>query len=86
MVGKRILELRKKAGLSQEALAHEAGLPPVTVWRLESGHYKQGAVRTLQAIARALSKRLGVPEWAILATLMDEPEEETPQAIGTGGR
>lgn len=83
MVGKKIVELRKRAGLTQEGLAREAGLPPVTVWRLESGHYRQGAVRTLQAIAKALSKRLGVPEWAILATLMDD--SESPQVLTPGG-
>lgn len=83
MVGKKIVELRKRAGLTQEGLAREAGLPAVTVWRLESGHYKQGAVRTLQAIAKALSKRLGVSEWAILATLMDD--SESPQVLTPGG-
>ena len=36
-VGKRIMERRKKLGMTQEALAEKAGISPHTVSRIEGG-------------------------------------------------
>lgn len=35
--GKRIRELRKKNGFTQESLAENLGVYPYTIWRIENG-------------------------------------------------
>jgi transcriptional regulator with XRE-family HTH domain len=57
-LGKRIRELRKKRGLSQEKLAEEAGITLRHVARLESSAPPAVAFDTLAAIARALGVSL----------------------------
>jgi transcriptional regulator with XRE-family HTH domain len=57
-LGKRIRELRKKRGLSQEKLAEKAGITLRHVARLESSVPPAVAVDTLDAIARALNVSL----------------------------
>ena len=51
--GQRIRRLRNAAGLSQAALAREAGIGRVTLVRLEKGE-QSPRYKTLDAIARAL--------------------------------
>jgi transcriptional regulator with XRE-family HTH domain len=53
-LGKRIRELRKKKGLSQEKLAVKAGITLRHFARLESSSPPAVAFDTLDAIARAL--------------------------------
>ena len=53
-LGKRIRELRKKKGLSQEKLAEKADITLRHVARLESSNPPAVAFDTLHAIARAL--------------------------------
>ena len=52
-LGQRIRRLRKAAGLSQDALAREAGIGRVTLVRLEKGE-QTPRYKTLGAIAKAL--------------------------------
>lgn len=59
---KRIKELRKAAGLSQEQLAARAGLTHVTVGNAEKGN------RVTITTATKLAKALGVQ----LASILDE--------------
>ena len=58
-LGQRIRRLRNAAGLSQDALAREAGIGRVTLVRLEKGE-QTPRHKTLSAIARALE--VGVSE------------------------
>lgn len=64
--GQRIRQLRNAAGLSQDALAREAGIGRVTLVRLEKGE-QTPRYKTLGAIARALgvdvSDLLAEPEY-----------------------
>lgn len=52
-VGKRIRELRKKKGWSQERLADEAGLHRAYMWGVEQG-LRNPSLRNLARIADAL--------------------------------
>lgn len=62
-----VRKYRCRAGMSQEELAHAAGLSPATVRKVEQG----GTVRmeTLHALARAL----GIPTAALVASDALEP-------------
>jgi transcriptional regulator with XRE-family HTH domain len=53
-IGKRLRELRKKAGLSQEALARAAGLTGNTIARMERGVIRMGRPGTIEKLAAAL--------------------------------
>ena len=64
-LGQRIRRLRNAAGLSQDALAREAGIGQVKLVRLEKGE-QTPRYRTLDAIARALG--------ADVSDLLAEPE------------
>lgn len=64
-LGRRIRRLRSAAGLSQDALAREAGIGRVTLVRLEKGE-QTPRYKTLAAIARALG--------ADVSDLLVEPE------------
>lgn len=57
-LGRRIRELRKKRGLSQEKLAEKAGITLRHVARIESKSPSAVAFNTLDAIARALGVSL----------------------------
>jgi transcriptional regulator with XRE-family HTH domain len=56
--GEKIRALREDAGLSQEALAHEAGVSWSTIQAVEAGNRKPIKV-TLNAIAKALGVKPG---------------------------
>ena len=52
-MGRRIAGLRKAAGLSQDALAREVGVKPMTISRAETGYYETGpSPETLEALAK----------------------------------
>lgn len=57
-VGKRIKELREKAGLTQVQLAEKAGLPQSHVSRLENAEHSATNM-TLEKISRALGVSVG---------------------------
>lgn len=54
-IGTRIRELRKKKGLSQEALAVKAGIPMVSLAKVEQGKIQKPAFQMIWKIAFALS-------------------------------
>jgi transcriptional regulator with XRE-family HTH domain len=56
-LGEEVRERRKERNLSQEALAHQAGVHPNVVGRLERGSYNV-TVLTLVAIAMKLNTSL----------------------------
>lgn len=51
---RRLRELRKRSGYSQEELAHVAGLKSGTVYKLEGGHETNPKLATLTALAKVL--------------------------------
>lgn len=62
VIGETIRFLRQKAGLTQEALAHESGIHPTEISRLEKGlrNPKWGTMKRL-------AKGLGIPCWHMVA-------------------
>lgn len=56
-LGKRIKELRKEKGLSQEELAYEADVPLSQIGRIERGEIN-ATISTLAAISEALNTEL----------------------------
>lgn len=73
-IGQRIARHRKRAGMSQTALAAAAGLHRTNVWRFETGE-NVPKIDTLYRIADAL----GVLPWSLL------PEPEPSSNIPPGG-
>lgn len=71
MIGKRIAQFRKRAGLTQMELGTAAGLHGQTISDLERG-VNTPVLTTLMAIAQALD----IP----LAELVDEPHPESEAA------
>lgn len=57
-LGKAVRQLREKAGLTQEALAHEAGITTGTLSLIERGQ-SNPAWGTASNIARALDVSMG---------------------------
>ena len=53
MLAKRIKELRKKAGWSQQKLAEKAGLSYNAIAKIEQGAAKQPTIQTMIKIADA---------------------------------
>lgn len=53
-IADNVRKARKKAGLSQDKLAREAGVAYNTVVKIESGENKNPTIETLRNIARAL--------------------------------
>jgi transcriptional regulator with XRE-family HTH domain len=56
-VGMRVVQLRMRAGISQEELARRVGTTKSAISRLESGRHRPN-VETLQRIAEAVGARL----------------------------
>lgn len=54
MFAKRIRELRRRKGLSQEKLARLANISFITVVKIESGDSKHPTIQTMAGIAKAL--------------------------------
>lgn len=51
----RIKELRKRCGMTQDALSKESGVSRATIWALESGKDKVTTTKTLDALAKCLN-------------------------------
>lgn len=60
LIGCRIYEARKNAGLTQRQLAIKIGSTASAVSRLENADYERCSVQTLKKIADALGMRLEV--------------------------
>lgn len=56
-IGPRLRQLRLERGLTQDDLAHQAGLKANTVLRIENGH-TEPTWGTVQALARVLDVSL----------------------------
>jgi transcriptional regulator with XRE-family HTH domain len=54
--GRRLQQLRRQRGLSQESLAYQAGVSPTTVTRLERQACVPCRTQTLGRLARALGE------------------------------
>ena len=65
-------QVRVGAGLSQAALAHELGIDPSNVWRLESGHLSEVTVRRLSEMASLLGLELSLQLYPIGDALRDK--------------
>jgi transcriptional regulator with XRE-family HTH domain len=59
-VGQQIYNLRKKAKLTQEALAEMVGTTGSAISRLESAEYDGYSLKMLERIALALDKRIDI--------------------------
>jgi ribosome-binding protein aMBF1 (putative translation factor) len=69
-IGSQIFNLRRDAGLSQNALAERMGTTRSAISRLENADYEGHSVAMLRKIVTALGKRVHI-------TFIDpEPEEE----------
>lgn len=58
MLAKTIKELRKKHKISQEKLAHKAGITYSTLIKIESGANDNPTIKTMKRIADALEVSL----------------------------
>ena len=56
-IGKRIAEIRKECGMTQQVLADAVGLQRPHISRIEAGRYSVG-LDTLSAIASAMGKKI----------------------------
>lgn len=66
---KRLVELRKKAGMTQEALEIASGVSRHTISNLEGGRHRPPKLETLAALARALALVLGEEVETVLCDL-----------------
>jgi transcriptional regulator with XRE-family HTH domain len=87
--GQRLREARRQRGLSQERLAHQAGLSPATVARLERQRRPRCRHRTLARLAAvldvspaAITPLLGVARYPAAAA--PGPAAPTPDPVPTG--
>lgn len=58
-IAKKVREARKRAGLSQDKLAREAGVAYNTIVKIESGENPNPTVDTIKKIANALHVDVG---------------------------
>jgi len=56
--GIRLRQARERARLSRQQLSDVAGLPVMTIWRIETGQVRNPWMRTLLRLASALAIRL----------------------------
>lgn len=76
LFGRRLRELRKEAGLSQEALAHESGLDRSYVGGVERGEYNISLMNIC-----LLASALGVPPHKLLI-FSDDGQERRVRSRG----
>ena len=61
-IARKIFELRTKAGLTQQELAHKVGTSKSAICRLEDADYEGHSLFMLKRIAEAVDKRLEI-DW-----------------------
>jgi DNA-binding XRE family transcriptional regulator len=59
-VARKIFQLRRKAGLTQQELARLVGTTPSVICRLEDADYEGHSLSMLRRIAAALDKRVEI--------------------------
>lgn len=57
-LGQRLAELRTAQGLTVYRLGKAAGVPPISIARIESGEKQQPAFQTIEKLAAALQVSL----------------------------
>src|SRR5262249_2138119 len=83
-LGEQLLLLRRRAGLSQSALAQRAGVDTMTISRIESGQKKRLELETASRLARVFGTTLDqlcglgptIGEGALPASASAHPEHE----------
>lgn len=73
-LGRKLRDLRERKGLTQTRLANRAGVPQVTVWRLENDKLHNVSV----VVVRRLAKALGVGVDTLVGT--DDPDVDAVPA------
>ncbi|PZA07411.1 helix-turn-helix domain-containing protein [Meiothermus sp. Pnk-1] len=66
-----IRQLRKQAGLSQEALAVEAGITVSLLTKYERGEVRRPSLLCSRKLAKVLASRLGVSEERLLLQIAE---------------
>lgn len=88
MDGKKLAELRERAGMSQWGLSVATKVNPATISEIERGvrSGKNPRIATVKALADVLAERLGRKPAGVLAELMadSEPSEPAPAAKAVG--
>ncbi len=77
-LGERLLLLRRRAGLSQSALAQRAGMDTMTISRIESGQKKRLELETAARLARVFGGSLDQLCGLEATTGEDESTESAP--------
>lgn len=80
IVGKNLRERRLALGLSQEALAHEAGITPSFLSQIENGK-RNPTIVTVSMLAAALDMQVGD-----LFTAVQKPAKGLPRGRRTAKR
>ena len=70
--GARLKQLRERRGWSQQELAEHAGIPYMTVWRIEAGKHQYPRMDIAKKLALALRVSLD-----LLCGLYDEDEKDS---------
>jgi len=73
-VGKRLRELRVRAGLKREELATAAGVGYGTIAMIEAGRVAAPKFDTIRRLARAIGEKTGKGELEVLGELIGEAE------------
>jgi transcriptional regulator with XRE-family HTH domain len=87
-LGVLVVETREKLGMSQKALAEQAGVATSTVQALESGDYANPQKRTLKKVGKVLGLDLDDSEYdpgpySDLISHMDEEIQRTLAVLGS---
>jgi DNA-binding XRE family transcriptional regulator len=78
-ISRQVYDLRKEAGLSQEALADLVGTSRSVIARLEAADYEGHSMAMLRRIAEALHKRVEVRFLPVESPLNAPPSEHRPE-------
>jgi len=73
-VGKRLRDLRVRAGLKREELATAAGVGYGTIAMIEAGRARNPKLDTIRRLARAIGEKTGKNELEVLGELIGEGE------------
>lgn len=76
-IGEKLTELRKAAGMTQDALAEASGVPLSTLRKYEQGNRTKVPFTAVAALARALGT-----DCTAFAACDDVPEAELPKKKG----
>ena len=78
-LGKRLQEMRRRAGLTQQQLCQSANLSFSTLTKIERGAIKSPSIFTIQSIARSLG--MGLDELLDIKVEKTKPTKETRSGV-----